>query len=303
MNDDHPPVYQEYDVRPFLECEAQYEKLSPPVQAAACTQIRGAGPTKMLEEWVEYHRLVGFQHFWIYVNDDPSVISNLPQHDYITYIPYNYCLCHHHEETVFSPVYWTTMPVFQTPVMAECILRARKEGIRWLALHDVDEYFQVMDRNASSSNNTNVIDYLETLPTKEYVGGFISLSVPFGRHPRENTTQELTMDYAWHKNYSTTPIRKGREKIIVRPDKVTHVGVHYIVSGSRGTYLSPDTQIRVAHFKNPDQGVFRGGRGVFRRGRDIVRDDSLAKSSLREQVYQRIMHHRRNNSSAAADQG
>lgn len=227
--------YQEYDVRPFLECEEVYTPHDPPVQTAACTQIRGEAASQMLEEWVEYHRLVGFEHFWVYVNDDPSVIPNLPQRDYITYIPYNYCLCHHNEENIFSKAWWTVMPIFQTAVMGECIFRARNEGIRWLALHDVDEFIQVADENATSI--TNVIDYIEELPYKDEVGGIIMTSIPFGRNPKSQDKIELTVDYAWRKNYTVNIPKKDRLKLIVRPEKVNQVGVHYINLGLEGRFL------------------------------------------------------------------
>jgi hypothetical protein len=156
----------------------------------------------MLEEWVEYHRLVGFEHFWVYVNDDPGVIPTLPQRDYITYIPYNYCLCHHNQKNMFNPALWRGLPIFQTPVMGECVLRARNEGLRWLALNDVDERFQVTDEKV---NTTNVVDYIDTLPFKDKVGGIIANGVFFGRNPNVEENIELAMDYSWRKKTIRQP--------------------------------------------------------------------------------------------------
>lgn len=278
---DGPQVHQEYDVRPFVQCEELYVVQSPAVQTAACTQVRGEGPLGILEEWVEYHRLVGFQHFWIYVDDDPSVIPTLPQRHYITYIPYNYCLCHHNDKWKFSDSWWRNVPVFQYSVMGECVLRARNERIRWLALHDVDEYFQVVDKNAST---TNVIDYLETLPFKDDSSGVVVNAIPFGRNTDVNDTIELRMDYAWRKNYTLQKPKIDRVKVIIHPDKVNQVGVHFIHSGQdSGTYV-PDSKLRVVHYKNSQYGVFRTGRS----NDNLVRDDSLANSTLREQVNQRM---------------
>jgi hypothetical protein len=77
----------------------------------------------------------------------------------------------------------------------------------------------------------------------------------------------------------------NRLKLIVRPDRVNQVGVHYIHSGLPGK-LMEHTYIRVVHYKRANAGVY--GANVTNE-HDIVRDEnSLADSDLREKVYTQI---------------
>ena len=76
-----------FDLKPFLECDKLHQALMPfdtkDQKIAACTQVKYAESYHSLPEWVEYHRMLGIDTFWIYINDKmttyemeaPAVVS------------------------------------------------------------------------------------------------------------------------------------------------------------------------------------------------------------------------------------
>jgi hypothetical protein len=80
-----------YDLSPFLSCEAEETKLEEAwaqnLSFAACVIFRGEEAHRTLHEWFAYHRLVGIQHFWAYVNEDfNDVMNDLPKLPFVTYV-------------------------------------------------------------------------------------------------------------------------------------------------------------------------------------------------------------------------
>ena len=94
-----------------------------------------------LKEWIEYHRMVGVEHFWLYNNGSTD----------------------HWEEVLQPYIEGGIVEVTYHPTPAEGFfgatqLRAFKEGIRravgnakWIALIDIDEFLLPMqDRTVTS---------------------------------------------------------------------------------------------------------------------------------------------------------
>jgi hypothetical protein len=58
-----------YDLQLMVKCD-KLEKDNPPpshVKLGACVRFRGQH--KLVAQWIEYHRLIGMQHFWIFLNE------------------------------------------------------------------------------------------------------------------------------------------------------------------------------------------------------------------------------------------
>jgi len=65
-----------FDLRPYLACDGQ-DLLPPNTVAAehqkpyvaACTTVKGAEMYDLLPQWIEYHRMIGIETFWIHIDD------------------------------------------------------------------------------------------------------------------------------------------------------------------------------------------------------------------------------------------
>ena len=68
--------YLTFDLEPFLECDRKQQALLPldmrGAKIAACTQVKYAPSYHLLPQWIEYHRMIGVDSLWVYINDKMS---------------------------------------------------------------------------------------------------------------------------------------------------------------------------------------------------------------------------------------
>ena len=247
---------QHYDTRKLIQCQEEiHNKESPPPNTTigACTSIKRERNWKLLLPWIEYHKMIGIQHFWIYVNepltDQQWGGDYLPKRKYITYVPMDFTKA-------------AKRPHFhQLMIQNECIYRSRNYGLKWLAIHDVDEYFHI----TLSSNNSNLLPDLHRLIhsiPKDQIAGSGGLQFKnwfYGNGPNRSTTttipfHTIPLDYV---NRLDTYDSKGREKLLVRPNHVDFVAIHYVASGKPPIVLDPSTQGFQNHYKLAKDGVYR----------------------------------------------
>lgn len=105
--------------------------LQPPYKLALCTIIHDEGP--YILEWVLYHWLVGFQHFWLYDNDSTddtrTVLAPLVARGLVTVIRWPRKEDHYPTQLAqMDNCFNHSGPAAQT---------------RWLACFDVDEFVVV----------------------------------------------------------------------------------------------------------------------------------------------------------------
>ena len=187
----------EYNTSIWRNCSDQNGLLGIPdssVERVVCTMFRG--DHFELAQWIEYHRFIGFQHFLIYLHDarDVENSTTLPNAADITYIPWN-----------FAPLGYSDPVAHQAVQQMDCIQRAQARHVTWLALHDVDEYFQIMD-------NSTLDDILASHENDENIGGLQLPAWFFGDNltesstMRSNETVKLVMESVWR---GPTSYRKG----------------------------------------------------------------------------------------------
>mmetsp|Transcript_10501 Transcript_10501/g.29011 ORF Transcript_10501/g.29011 Transcript_10501/m.29011 type:complete len:274 (-) Transcript_10501:168-989(-) len=239
--------------------------------------IKGGAAWKQLPEWVAYHRLLGVEHFYIYVNEhipnllDPKsstikdFLANTPLSQHVTFIPFQDDLGRFQMQTV---------------QLADCLHRGRGQS-EWVMMNDVDEYFQVMTNASSTTTMNSLSHFLKTIledgsvPNK--LGAIQAKNLYFYRKysinvikeisnktvsleqrkcpklwKREkkqplvtssnNTTVEL---YPYSSNEATD---RGREKSVHRPWYAIFPSPHRLESGER-LLMDPATQLRSSHFK------------------------------------------------------
>jgi hypothetical protein len=94
----------------------------PPTYLAVCAIYRDEGP--YLREWVEFHRLVGVERFYLYDNSSTDDHAEILR-------PYV-------EEGLVELTPWPIHPA-QIQAYEHCLLRHRSEA-RWIAFIDLDEF-------------------------------------------------------------------------------------------------------------------------------------------------------------------
>lgn len=98
---------------------------------------------RFLREWIEYHRLIGVEHFYLYNNNsdddfmpilDPYITAGIV--DFIDW-----------PETYETIPEWT---IIQCSAYEDAIKRAKKES-KWLAILDIDEYIVPVKKDKLSN--------------------------------------------------------------------------------------------------------------------------------------------------------
>ena len=227
-----------YDVTANFESIQTRPTMFPPqITHASCTAIKGEEYRKLLPQWIEHHRLIGIEHFFVYVNEPFANLDTLYQRPYITYVPFDY---HHYPNE--RPFY------FQATWQNDCIYRAKNASVSWVGLHDTDEYWQPLKAPYHMDNVMQGLD-----PEKD--AGRIVGNVWFGPHPDEKETfdmhlkpNNLLMDYTWR-----SPTNKGPGKRIVSPKLVDYFYVHWITQRSKGAKWEQwaTDKVRMNHYRRP----------------------------------------------------
>lgn len=277
------------DIRYFSNNNNVDKKIKMGVQTSA------KGDRDMTLVWAVYHHLIGFDHIWIYVNEDWNNATDLVHRDYITWIPFRFNIA---EEDLYNITrkdhgYYPT-EIMRVSAQNDALWRAKRMGLDWLALIDADEYIQlvtpksdnmapfnksltafggnmngsgsgsppVVTKALSASDIDSVSKYFDTFRNTigdEYVA--IELApVSFGSNfkmERRNPPKKLVMDYVWRENIDVDDIKHERFKLIVNVTSVWSVKIHY-VGGSdiNRTFKPPKSEFRFNHFKVPTKGVF-----------------------------------------------
>jgi hypothetical protein len=152
----------------------------------ACLRFQGDFDRSILPQWIEYHRLLGIDHFWIYVNEPWSwqhqeeeleegggggggFLHHHHHHpSYVTYLAFDqqwqdhahyYQHYYHrtldnggdHQEVVVAPsTQWT---LTQEPAQTSCLYLAKTLGYDWITTPDVDEYLFLSKTNNDNNND------------------------------------------------------------------------------------------------------------------------------------------------------
>lgn len=279
-----------FDMKAFEDCERKDIKAFDHLSGNAKTGIVAVftGNRKEAFEWAVYHHTIGFDHVFLYVNEDWDHGKDLVHRDYITWIPYNFRL---QQQGSISWEY------FREAGMTDMVWRARRLKMKWLANVDVDEY--VWLNGTLYSDDKPLERFLNTNPLPEGYGALELNSIPFGGQGTNstlstspivvdnknhlNTTavvekepatiatssskqddhpdrkqQGLVIEYVYRQDKDVRSFKRSRYKIIVDTTKiVTAISCHYIGGGvTKNTYPLEANVIRVNHYKQPEKGVF-----------------------------------------------
>lgn len=267
-----------YEMQRFVECEKlDIQDYSPNnASIGLCTSIAGTGRIREIaHEWAVYHRLLGVDHTWIYINSDWDDGKH-PKKSYISWIPYNLNI----KAYEFEKRPWTQRSeFFRVTSQVECVLRARRMGMDWIIFTDVDEYVQI---NNVENNTEGVPDLKYLLDTyykneKDDIGGLVMNSIPFGNNliVEKDPKKQLFIDHVYRHKNDPQDQTWTRWKQIVNPQNVHSYAIHWLGGGSnlKEIRLNPNN-VRINHYKETNKGV-----GVFqaKNETELVLDSALAE--------------------------
>jgi len=270
-----------YEMKRFVECETHDMKYySPPnISIGMCTSIAGKGRIREIaHEWVEFHRLIGVDHAWIYINSEWDE-GKQPDKPYISWIPYNLNIKAYN----FTDRPWTQRSeFFRVTSQVECVLRARRMGVDWVIFTDIDEYLQINGNETSIDYDSSVPPLKKLLQTyykeeKDAIGGLVVNSIPFGNNLSEEKTpeKELFIDHVYRNKINPTNVKWSRWKQIVNPQNVHNYAIHWLGGGDVLKEIRLDAnRVRINHYKEVNKGV-----GVFQtdKASDLVKDATLTE--------------------------
>ena len=207
---------------------------------AICTIFKDCAP--FLKEWIEFHRLIGVDHFFLFDNssqDNPlAVLEEYLNQGIVTLINWPNKDEHLWKDQVFAWVTTTQLPAYDHG----CAL-ARKKKFKWLAFIDSDEFLVPM----SFSTITKFLSIHSDVP-----GICLNWAVYGTSDVYEIPPNCLMIELLTTRAHLDDPINK-HTKSIVRPEQYagwswpTHA-CHY-KNGAKA-YFAPQEEARVNHYIN-----------------------------------------------------
>ena len=257
----------EYDLEPILRCDKlendeEFDLDNTNNKIGACLRFRGN--RFLVPQWIEYHRLIGVHHFWVFLNEPPDHLRGLPSEPDVTYISYNYLWAHHRNRTAFRPPY-KGADFWHTAQLHHCLYNARRHNFTWVTTTDVDEYLWVSETPLIENHTgTSILPplqrFLSQYSGRSDIGALTMKSIPFGKNTKlveEKKSFPLLMDYTYrHIEELPCNHKMARCKCIYNAQNL---------NVSAGVY--------VKHFKNPSNGVFFSATRA--KQKQLIQDTSL----------------------------
>lgn len=203
-------------------------------QVSVCAMFQNEAD--FLKEWIEYHRIIGAEHFWLYNNSSDDHYKEVLK-------PYI-------ESGIVELFDWPSPTnIDWTPTQAtaynNCLQRAR--GVtRWLAVIDIDEY--IVPKNCY-----NLQQFLKPY---EKVGGIIVNWQMFGTSGIWEIPEGCLMTECLYRKAEKNAICNTNQKSIVQPHFCLSYNIHYAnyINGYGHSYPKdpgsgvPIKQIQINHY-------------------------------------------------------
>ena len=222
-----------------------------PFNLVMCTSIIGAPIERedRVVDWVVYHYLLGFEHFFIYLRR-----YNLEFRSKLQYLLENAGVLQH--VTLFFADTGDYEHVYQQSEQNDCLHRFARNRVRWMANLDIDEFLYKPWRGSLSK----YLEEQERAHSHEPFGGLLVQNVFYGASRRETSThnrQEFNCETSVIECYTSRSVHTspGREKLILYVANVLYVSVHMVSSG-HAPVLVPITELVMNHYKIPEAGPF-----------------------------------------------
>lgn len=193
-----------------------------------------------LKEWLEYHKLLGVEHFYLY--NDNSEDDYLPVLE--PYIKKGEVELFHLKSFINKKSFNRIQKMVYTNTVKEC-----KENVKWLLIIDSDEFVVPIGYNTIS-------EFLTTYDN-ESIGGIFLRWIIFGtsyvkKIPKNSLMIELLYLNSGPSTKEKNPFRNG--KSIVRPDRVNGECKAHLsfFKDPYTTYMVPLSEGRINHYWTRD---------------------------------------------------
>lgn len=203
---------------------------------------------RWLPEWLEYHTLLGVEHFYLYNNFSTDNYQSVLQ-------PYI-------EAGIAELIEWpyvstNTYDAAQCEAYYDAIGRAQKNA-RWLALIDVDELFVPI-------KDDDLLSVLKPLESDSAIGGVCAAWICFGTSYVQNIPKNklmietLLLSEPILDSPEMFPWDKGTFKSIVRPDRVRSIESPHAAIYKNGYSHVPLFRdvIQINHYWTKDDAFFK----------------------------------------------
>jgi len=218
---------------------------SNPYKLAACAIMKNEGP--YLREWIEFHKLVGFDKFYLYANDCTDDTESILQ-------PYiNSGLV---EMIVFNG------ERMQFAAYEDCLERCCCKT-EWIAFFDLDEFIVPVEFKS-------LLPILDSLSSN--CSQVLLKWLSFGSNGNEKMTDGLVIERFTRRGGEGCCL--GQTKSIARPRRVYHTHVHsQFVIGDTITLGIDTARVNHYHCKSWEEYSKRGNRG----GADRTKAEAIRK--------------------------
>lgn len=178
--------------------------------------VKDEGP--YLREWIEYHRIVGVDKFYIYDNESSDNIAKI--------------LAPYIKEGIVDYTYWPGQAQ-QLPAYADWLVK-HKMDTKWVAVIDLDEFILPISEKS-------IIDYLNKLPLE--VSAAVISWFMFGSNGHDKKPDGLVIE-----SYTKRAKKKHYHyKTIANPRLCHGLHVHKHFNVGRTVYATED-KIRINHY-------------------------------------------------------
>jgi hypothetical protein len=242
-----------YNISAHARCAEEEERLKPQqgnigpatsnngnktasdLKITSCLIITGEKARDGLKQFVAYHRMQGYDRFFVYFHEafNATTMSHqipLNQTD-ITYIP-----AHMEDRGRMTKNGF----FFQNAIENDCLHRSRAFGADFVGMHDVDEYIHVV------ADGMTLKEWLSQHLHEIHGGVQIEQNI-WQLTKYHNRSSPIWLDNTVHNRHT----HGGRHKNLVRPSQVLYHAVHDITRGSGPVYkANAFKELRFVHFRD-----------------------------------------------------
>jgi len=276
-----------YSLKEPLECdrleEQEMSEVHDEKKIGACLRFKGEHDRALVPQWIEYHRLLGVEHFWVYVNEEWN-LSGLFNRSYITYMPFDLNWKDNNHSSYFPHHFNDYKPkLSQEPAQWSCVFNARKYDYDWVITTDTDEYVRVpkLTNKTSGVITSPLQSYLRKFDPRIY-SSLVMNSIPFGRNEwlekPDFPSDPFLIDYVWRRNLNFSEYPIYRYKQIYNPQHVWSIGVHYcfLSEGKHNVPLKAEDGLFIQHYKLAHKGVYKKHEKIMIKSElDLLKDTTL----------------------------
>ena len=225
------------------------------VDLAACTMVSDDHIYR-IPEWLEYHRLIGFQRFTIHIDSPNFEIYQRFLQNYID---------RHPKVIELVPFYFETQRRPEDASRHDCLYRNRGFA-KYTGVFDVDEFFQMKLKNQT------LLQYLDrTIESASSHWSGVAVPTFFFRHCENKPIGDFQMAIEAYQVRDETS-NSARRKSIYLTEQISYVGAHSRLGGEKIKIIDPAQELAVNHYRYPPLPMHKSKAQVL-----LVRDSSMFK--------------------------